>query len=367
MQTALEMAAHTPPKTTPLLQPFDHPSAWTREQMEHSQAWQFTLSAVHVAELDHAVQTIRQQTIPQTHGAEPPLETILGSMTLADFPLPTLSARIAMLRLELENGRGFELWRGLPVARWSSDELSIAFWGLGLHLGRPVVQNARGELLGHVINTSGTDPTTNANSRFYHTNHAAPFHVDGADIVGLACVRTAKSGGASLVVSSCSIYNAILRDHPQLVPLLYQPLWFDHRGERNAVTGQPYWVTSICGWNGSKLSTMYLRNFIESGQRYPGAPQLTGQHAQLFDLIDGWASSDELCLSMDFRPGDIQWLNNHTTLHSRTRYEDWDDPERRRWLLRLWLNLDVRTRFTDTYGFYGIAAEGQAKNAGALS
>ncbi len=331
--------------TEMLTQPFEHPAAWTRAQMQDSDEWKYTLSANEVDELKAAVRHAMSKGEP------------LRDMTATDFPLPTLTARIDALREELENGRGFELWRGLPVGEWNEDELGTAFWGLGLHLGSPIVQNSKGELLGSVINTTSTDPSKNADSRFYHTNHAAPFHVDGADVVGLACVRTSKEGGASLVVSSCSIYNAILRERPDLIPLLYQPLWFDHRGEHNAVTGKPYWVTSICGWTNGKLSTMYLRNFIESGQRYEGAPPLTDQHRELFDLIDKLASSEELCLSMDFRPGDIQWLNNHTALHSRTSYVDWDDPDRRRWLLRLWLNFAERNRFTDTYGFYGIAIE----------
>ena len=42
---------------------------------------------------------------------------------------------------------------------------------------------------------------------------------------------------------------------------------------------------------------------------------------------------------MDFKVGDIQLLNNHTTLHARTDFEDFDEPERKRRLLRLWLNL----------------------------
>lgn len=328
-----------------LLQAFEHPAAWTRREMEASQDWQYTLSAQEVEELKAAVRGVMRA------------DKSMRAMRAEDFPLPVLGGRIVSLRDELENGRGFSLWRGLPVETWSTDELSVAFWGLGLHLGVPIVQNARGELLGHVTNTTGADPSLNADSRFYHTNHAAPFHVDGADVVGLACVRPSKSGGASLVVSSCSIYNAIVREHPEWIPLLYQPLWFDHRGERNAVTGEPYWVTSICGWRNGKLSTMYLRNFIESGQRYPGAPALTDAHRQLFDFIDAQASSDALCLSMDFRPGDIQWLNNHTILHSRTSYIDHDEAERRRWLLRLWLNFAQRDRFTDSYGFYGIAVE----------
>lgn len=331
--------------TEMLMEPFLHPAAWKGTEVVGDKGWIYELSPQDVAELKEAVSVVSKNKIP------------LRDLTSADFPLTHLRTRIDQLRDELEDGRGFELWRGLPVSEWSIDEIQIAFWGLGQHLGNPIVQNSRGELLGHVINTTSTDPDTNANSRFYHTNHAAPFHVDGADVVALACLRRAKKGGASLVVSSNSIYNAILKTRPDLVPLLYEPLWFDHRGEHNSVTGKPYWVTTICGWVNGKLSMMYLRNFIESAQRYEGAPPLTSRHYELFDLIDELAASPELCLSMDFQPGDIQWLNNHTTLHSRTSYADWDEPDRRRWLLRLWLNFEERRRFTESYGFYGIAID----------
>ena len=318
--------------TEMLQQPYTGPSAWTRPQMEADKSWIYTLSPAEVAEIRAAVATALATGKP------------LESIARADFPLANLAGRLAMLGEELENGRGFEMWRGLPVEDWSLEERSIAYWGLGQYLGDAVVQNARGELFGHVRDTTaGADPQTNANTRFYHTNRAAPFHVDGADIVGLMCVRTAKAGGASLVVSSTSIYN--------------EPLWFDHRGEHNAVTGKPYWVTSICGWTHGKLSMMYLRNFIESAQRYEGAPPLTARHSKLLELIDHYAESPELCLSMAFLPGDIQWLNNHMTLHSRTEFLDWEENERRRWLMRLWLNRRERNRYTDTYGYYGIAPD----------
>lgn len=329
--------------TDRLMKPYTGPSAWTREQMETDLSWQVQLDTDQIAQVRRAVEHAKSTGKP------------LDEITQEDFPLGTLSQRVRQLAEELENGRGFELWRGLPVEEWTLEERSLAYWGLGRHLGSPVVQNYKGELFGHVQDTTSTDPSTNANSRFYHTNRAAPFHVDGGDIVGLMCVRTSKEGGASLLVSSTSIYNAILRDAPELIPLLYQPLWFDHRGERNAVTGLPYWVTAICGWTGSKLSMMYLRNFIESAQRYEGAPALTDQHRRLLDLIDHYAESKALCLSMDFKPGDIQWLNNHVTLHSRTGFTDWPEPEKKRWLMRLWLNQFKRDRFTQDYGFYGIA------------
>ena len=334
-----------------LTQRYNAPSAWTRAEMEADRSWAYTLNAAETDDLRTAVE--------HANASGKPLMDIVAR----DFPLPVLAPRIATLVQELEGGRGFELWRGLPVREWGIEDRQTAFWGLGLHLGAPIVQNAAGDLLGSVKDTTGSDPATNANSRFYHTNRAAPFHVDGADVVGLMCINTAREGGASLVVSSNSIYNAILEHHPDLVPLLYQPLWFDHRGEKNAVTGKPYWVTSICGWVNDKLSMMYLRNFLESGQRYEGAPPLTDEHRRLFNLIDALAESPALCLSMDFQPGDIQWLNNHTALHSRTAFTDWADPEKKRWLLRLWLNLSDRNRFTGTYGFYGIARETPAENA----
>jgi hypothetical protein len=42
-------------------------------------------------------------------------------------------------------------------------------------------------------------------------------------------------------------------------------------------------------------------------------------------------------MHMEFRPGDIQLVHNHTLLHDRTAFEDWPEPERKRHLLRLWL------------------------------
>ena len=47
---------------------------------------------------------------------------------------------------------------------------------------------------------------------------------------------------------------------------------------------------------------------------------------------------------MDFEPGDMQFLKNAVILHTRTEYEDGDEPENKRHLLRLWL---TNRRFKD--------------------
>lgn len=45
------------------------------------------------------------------------------------------------------------------------------------------------------------------------------------------------------------------------------------------------------------------------------------------------------CFSMHLDAGDVQFLNNHTQLHSRTSYEEWPKPELRSLLFRIWLGI----------------------------
>ena len=47
---------------------------------------------------------------------------------------------------------------------------------------------------------------------------------------------------------------------------------------------------------------------------------------------------------MEFEPGDMQFLKNAVIFHARTEYEDWDEPQQKRHLLRLWL---TNPRFKD--------------------
>src|SRR5690606_9614860 len=82
---------------------------------------------------------------------------------------------------------------------------------------------------------------------------------------------------------------------------------------------------------------IYARRYIESAQRFPDARRLTPEDREALDMFDSLANDPELRLDMEVRPGDMQFLHNHTLLHDRTAYEDWDEPEKKRHLLRLWL------------------------------
>jgi hypothetical protein len=259
----------------------------------------------------------------------------------------------------LESGRGFLLVRGVPVERYGERDATLAYWGLGLHLGRPVTQNAAGDLLGHVrdVGIERRDPTV----RLYKTRERLGFHTDGADLIGLLCLRPAKSGGTSRIASSAAIYNEILRRRPDLVPVLYQPFPFDRNGEEPP--GQPpFFSIPLCrsaeGW----LRMFYIGWYVRDSQRHPGAPRLSAQQREAIDLIDEIASDPSVHLDMEFRPGDIQWLKNSVILHARTEYEDHPEPSRKRHLLRLWLS--SRRAFADSDA---LLNQGIPRKQGAVS
>jgi len=177
------------------------------------------------------------------------------------------------------------------------------------------------------------DPT----ARIYQTTHKQTFHTDSVDIVGLLCLKTAKSGGLSRIISSMFLYNEMFRRRPDLAAILFEPFCFDRRGEV-APGEKGYYETPIFHWYADKLSVFYgNRYYIESAQRFPDAPRLTAKQREALDLFDELANSPSNYLDIEFKPGDIQLIHNHVILHDRTDYEDWSESERKRHLLRLWL------------------------------
>jgi hypothetical protein len=233
--------------------------------------------------------------------------------------------------------------RGVPVERYGEADATLAYWGLGLHLGQAVSQNAAGDRLGHVRDVTGDAPR-DPNVRLYKTRERLGFHTDGADVIGLLCLRPAKSGGTSRIASSAAIYNEILRRRPDLVATLYEPFPFDRNGEERP--GEPpFFSIPLCAAGEDWLRTFYIGWYIRDSQRHPSAPRLTRAQREVIDLIDEIAADPAVHLDMELRAGDIQWLKNSVILHARTEYEDFPEPERKRHLLRLWLT--SRRAFAD--------------------
>ncbi|HVI86965.1 MAG TPA: TauD/TfdA family dioxygenase [Dongiaceae bacterium] len=323
-------------------------AAWYGPEMARRNDWLMPLTAGEIAEINAATATL------VARNAE------IATITAEDFPLPLLGPRLkARVRSEVLNGRGFLLIRGLPVETWSVREAATAYFGLGAHLGSARSQNAKGHVLGHVqdLGLNAADPAV----RIYQTNQRQTFHTDSCDIVGLLCLKTARSGGLSALVSSTTIFNEMRRRRPDLLRLLFEPIATDRRGEV-PVGQKPYFDIPVFNWHQGFLTAIYQRQYIDSAQRFPDAPRLTPAQIEVLDLFDALADDPNLHMFMEFRPGDVQLVHNHTLLHDRTDFIDWPEPERRRHLLRLWLAAtDARPLppvFTQRYGSVTIGDRG---------
>ncbi len=297
--------------------PVTGPAAWRGKDVA---GWQREFSSAEIAEIEAAVDAYR---------GDP------AALSPANFSLPTLGPALRAILKELLEGRGFILLRGLPVQSWSRERQALAYLGIGAWLGRFRSQNAKGHLLGHVKDL-GLD-IRNPNVRYYQTNRALEYHTDSVDVVGLLCLPTAKAGGASYLASSMTVFNEILRRRPDLIPALFEPFPTDRRGEVPEGL-KPWFEIPIYHWHASRLSCIYVRQYIESAQtQFPQARRLTRAQVEAMDLVDELCNDPDVHLAMDFRPGDVQLLHNHQILHARGDFENWPEPERHRHLLRLWL------------------------------
>ncbi len=314
-----------------------HPAAWRGADLTTSTVWLHELIPDEVGELVNLVDRLQRAGVPVDQLDREPLA------------LPCLAPVVDGWADELDGGRGFVLVRGMPVDELGEDGSAMAYVALGLQLGVPVSQNAAGDLLGHVRD-DGSDPD-DPTVRRYRTRLAQPFHVDGSDVVGLLCLQPAKSGGLSQIASSVTIYQEVARRRPDLEPLLREPWYFDRYGEERPGE-RPWFAAPILSGLGDRFQFVYLRWYIDKAQSHADVPRLTVAQVELLDLIDELAHDRAIHLDMDFQPGDMQWLANRTILHSRTAYQDHDDPARRRHLLRLWLTL--HRNLADGTGLGGI-------------
>jgi len=329
----------------------DGPEAWYGPALATQSDWIEPLSPAELDELAAAA----SRWLPRVEQNP----RALNSLTAAGFPLPALAPRVARLREELLHGRGFVLLRGFPVARWGRRLSAVAFYGLGVHIGRPRTQNAQGHLLGHVrdLGLRSDDP----NVRIYQTHERQTFHTDSADVVGLLCLQTAKSGGLSALVSSVTIYNEMRDRRPDLASRLFRPVATDRRGEVPPGAA-PYFKIPVFNWHAGALSTIYQRQYIDSAQRFADAPRLAAADIEALDLFDALTDDPALQLTMALEPGDLQFVHNHTILHDRTAFEDFPEPARRRYLLRLWLAPEgaraLPPVFAERYGSVVAGARG---------
>ena len=306
------------------IEPIKHPAAWTAASLfQNTRPWIYHLSEEDIDELDRALQLVKEKNF------------VVPRFGKEDFPIPVLMSKLNNFKQELDLGMGLFQLKGLSVERYTKDQASAIFWGLGMHFGKPWAQNNRGHLLGDVINEGKTidDPST----RGYQTTITLNMHTDGADLVGLLFLKQAPVGGESTVVSAISVYNLLAETNPAaLQHLLDTEFCIDWRNEERP-GDLPYHSGRIFTRTANDVTCFALTIYILSAQRHAEVPRLSELDRAAITAFEQACEHPSLLVSFKQEPGDIFFLNNHFHAHGRSSFTDAEDPKQRRHLRRLWL------------------------------
>jgi len=312
-------------------QPVAGTNVWTGDDIRHREDWRMRFDEGALSELRDLLDTARAGTAVD--------------MSLAPR-FPRLSRLLEAAREELMHGRGFVLLQGFPIKAYSLPEIETMFLSMGRLIGNAVSQNSYGDLLGHVRDegkrTNVTGDTRGA--RGYLSNERLLFHTDLSDCVALLCIQKSLSGGMSSMSSSMTVYNEILKTHPEYLPVYERGFAFRSVEADGAPTE---WRLPIYVYEHGMLSCAIRRMAIETA-RLNGVPY-TDLENRALEYLDETAARQDLRYDMHMEPGDIQLLNNYVTFHSRTEFVDAEPPELKRHMLRLWLQFPEGRTFLRKY------------------
>lgn len=302
------------------------PRGWTVEDANSDTSWIQRLDADEVAGFDAA---LAHAKATGKHWLD---------MTAADFPLGGAALNALQRAFATTQGRwGMCLLKGFPVDRWSEDDSKLAYWGMSLHVGVARTQNPASQYMNDVRDEGAAYKAANGRSRGYNTKAGLDFHMDSADIVGLLCRRTAKSGGDSLAASTIAVAEELARRRPDLLEVLKQPFYHHYQGSQDPLQ-PPYYACPIIGSDAEHFTMRVNRKNIVAAERdFPELPRVTPQQWEAIDLLEEIMADPRWCFRMRLEQGDLQLVNNYVIVHSRTPFEDFEEADRKRHLLRLWL------------------------------
>jgi len=304
------------------------PWVWKADDITKRDDWIYWLGKADIQKIEAAVISVKKREIK------------LEDVEKTDFSLPGMEKKFSQMREDLANGLGFFLIKGMPVNQFNQEDLEIALWGIGTHLGVGVSQSFRGDRLGHVMDMSHTGDVR----RSYRSPRPLRMHADPVDVVGLLCHKKAKKGGLSLIASSMAVYNSIREEKPNYLPTLFEG--FRYRSTEEPPSGDPI-VTphkvpvygtvdnrQVCFFNGPPIE-----RWIKTNEK-PGDPETI----EAYEYFHKTTAEEELVYKMDLEIGDIQFLNNRFVLHGRTAFEDYKGLDQKRHMLRLWLMIPEWTQ-----------------------
>jgi len=258
------------------------------------------------------------------------------------------------IREELESGPGAIRLSGFPIDQYDRDGAWTAFKGWCSQLGTLLSQNEKGETAFDVANAGFAD--RDPRMRGPNTNKKLSFHTDRCDVIVFLCWRKAKAGGENELVSSMHLYNEIGKRRPELLEILKQPFVYK-RHTVDLGNELPHCEHPIFSFQDGFFACSFLRVLIDRAHADPELPDLSPTQIEALDFLEEVANEPGQSVRFLQEPGDILLLNNWTTLHRRTAFEDYGNPEDRRRLFRIWLSMPnsrpIDPRFEANFGATG--------------
>ncbi len=302
--------------------PIDHPAAWKAQDIADKDAIAVDLQSRHIDAFEAALADIDRRDLDD-----------FADIGRRDFPLAPIARDVAEWRDRVENGQGMVLLRGFPVDRWSQRDVERVWFGLGSHFGRAVSQSVMGDLLGHVINVGGED----ARHRAYRNARELRMHTDRCDVVGMFCLRRAKSGGLSSYSSALAVHNHIMETEPELLPSLWAGFHLHRFGEQppNEPPYTPLRVPVLSEKDGVTTVVLIGGYVIMAADEFDAPFSETDRRA--LETFERLARDDAFRLDFYMERGEALLFNNCAVLHTRAAFEDHADETLKRHLMRLWL------------------------------
>jgi alpha-ketoglutarate-dependent taurine dioxygenase len=259
------------------------------------------------------------------------------------FRMDACRRMMAKVKDTLENGVGFVIIDRLPLDVFSKEEAKAVYWLLSQMVCRPVAQSWDGKLI-YDVRDMGKPPgngvrpdVTNAEQNF-HTDNS--YNLCAPDYVALLCLRPAKEGGISSIVSFHTVYNEMLARHPKLVDRLFAPYLFD-RNKEHAPDAPPVISHPLMQVVNGRLTSRLSHRHVINGYKMAGT-ELDPLGEDALETLEATMNQQHLVREFFFEPGQIQIVDNRRLGHRRTGYTDFTEEDRKRHLVRLWLRDEGR-------------------------
>lgn len=325
----------------------ESPANWNAAELDADRRWVFALD-------DRA----RRDLVSALEKARDPGKTLFDYRR-ENFDLGSAWPVIDAAFAEAKRGRGVALLRGLPRDGIDEQGFELLTWGIGLHAGVGRPQGKASHYISAVRDAG--NPYRTGTGRGYSSNAELDFHTDSADLVVLSCYNKAAAGGMSITTSSVAAYHRMRAEHPDLSDWLLEPVHFSRQGEQ-APDEAPSYPHPIFDARDGRLFSKWNRNRVTSAQQLDGVPRLAPGHRAALETFDALVRRADLAHTMWLAPGDLQIINSHVTLHSRTEFTDHAGPGQKRLLFRLWIAPPDGDRLPESWRvLYGAVEPGTVR------